>query len=956
MTFFFASENEHNFFKSLTLLFLVFILIVQSNSRLSGQISVAGSIQEYLRLNHAPPGQKIYLHLDRAHYLQGDTIWFKAYTWYGYDQLPDTLNAVLYVDLLDPDGKTKFSRKLLIYKGTSHGEFCLDTTIIPGNYTIRAYTRWMQNSNTGEPFYQSITVSQADQIFIADCTTMIQKHAGLDTLLVSLRFNEFENNGDLKNIFSQRVSYSLSKGGQLLDTGHILAENNNEHIIKYGLSKIDQTGDSTTFEFLIRNEKLNFSKQVRIQVYDKFDIQFFPEGGRMVNGLSGKVAFKAIGADGLSREVRGVIETDDGDVITVFESKHKGMGTFMLNPQSQKKYFASVMHNNRKYVIPLPTASDNGTAISVSLPENGYDTYMTLRYKSSDTNNQKYLIGSAYGKIWFGGIIKAAKDSTSVRIPVELLPEGVCILTVLNGNYRPEGERLIFVDKKKQFKIEAIADSTSYATRSRVTLLIKTTGQDGSPLQTDLSLSVVDREQEPESINFNGISVFKLLDSELRGYIEDAGSYFRNDGSIDYESLDLLLLTHGYRKFLPRNPNPMEQKFQSERSFSISGNVKLNGSKAREANYSYKDVSLIFMCNSSEQFLAQTNPDSLGQFRLEIPLFFGKAHAFLQAKSVKGKPLDCIISLDEVSKAAAFSKPFIESYDISFPEIESVSRLQAIKMTEFSKIPVAGEKVVTVPEVTVTAKNKNWYLEFAANAEKIADLDQLDPKGSKYKDLMDLLVKEFGAKEYFESQIDRYMVKFPVISGKWSFGVPIYLVNGVVLLSAGELGRERIAAALTQVATFPVNEIKNIMVLPPGQIPSHYASPDVAMDMWQSMVVIETYTKDFYRGDPTGIITFMLDGLDSSRQFYSPRYDGPSSENQIYDSRATLYWNPSIITDENGVAKIDFYTSDRETSLSLVINGIEAGTGNSGHKKLLINSNSAAPLTPYLTPLTGRRP
>jgi hypothetical protein len=38
--------------------------------------------------------------------MQGDTIWFKAYLWFGYDQIPDTVSGILYADLICSRGKT----------------------------------------------------------------------------------------------------------------------------------------------------------------------------------------------------------------------------------------------------------------------------------------------------------------------------------------------------------------------------------------------------------------------------------------------------------------------------------------------------------------------------------------------------------------------------------------------------------------------------------------------------------------------------------------------------------------------------------------------------------------------------------------------------------------------------------------------------------------------------------
>ena len=144
-------------------------------------------------------------------------------------------------------------------------------------------------------------------------------------------------------------------------------------------------------------------------------------------------------------------------------------------------------------------------------------------------------------------------------------------------------------------------------------------------------------------------------------------------------------------------------------------------------------------------------------------------------------------------------------------------------------------------------------------------------------------------------------------------------------------------AWLDHISFLHVNEIKKIMVLPPGDIPSHYADVELRMFIRQSLVVIETYSDFSYRGDPQGIKTFILDGLDTPRSFYSPRYEGSSKGTSVYDGRATLYWGPSIKTDSLGQAKVEFYTTDRQTVLDVIVNGMELISGAPGHSISQIN-------------------
>ncbi len=905
----------------------------------------AGSIEEYVQSNQAPPSEKIFLHLDRSSYLQGDTIWFKGYLWYGYDQFPDTTSSILYVDLLDSKGKIELSRKVLVQNGTSEGDFTLDTTIFPGRYIIRAYTRWMQSKNSGEPFYQNITVNPVSQYFQLECDPVIVKQSGGDSLNIKIRFSELDPSGNLKNTCTHRIRYNLKAGDQLLDSGQVVAENTMQKTFGSTLYGVDRKETKAVLELSIDDNSLSYKKQFEIQLRDGIDIQFFPEGGAMVTGLQSRIAFKAIGTDGLSREVKGVIEAKDGIVICEFESSHRGMGSFMMKPEPGKEYFARLMYHNRNYVIPLPAASEKGCVIMVTAAENEVSPRLTIRCTPSELKTKKYVTGSTNGKIWFSMMVGLTKDSCKLKIPVELLPEGICRLTLLSSDFRPECERIIFVDCNKRFKIEIKTDSSSYATRSKVTLLINTTGSDGTPVQANLSLSVTDKELTTIDSATNDINAYKLLQSELKGNIEDAGYYFRDGKCADNESLDLLLLTQGYRKFLSINTKNDEQKFQPGSSLSVSGYVVVNGRKSRAEKFDYTSVDISFFSQAGIVVANKTHPDSLGRFRFQIPLLYGKPLALLQAKTLKGRKLNGEIYLDETVEPPKFAVPMITDINRVTPVVENIRQTQTAIKTELSKDPTAGFMKVNLPEVVVTAKAKNYYLDFEKYAVKIADLDSLDPNGDKYGTLYDLLLREFGAKELSlrirrDSLSGSEIIKtiFMPCSGPGpDYYFPIYVVDGGMFFNGTANSFEEFIGKLTSVSLINVNEIKKLMVLPPGSELSYcYADAEMYMGIRQSLVAIETYKKG-YRGDPQGIKTFILEGLDAPRQFYSPRYDSPDRKSPVYDGRTTLFWKPTIVTDANGQAKVDFFTSDRKSAFEVIVNGIEIENGATGQGQILNN-------------------
>ena len=905
------------------------------------------SLDEYVQLNQELPAEKIFLHLDRPNYMQGDTIWFKAYLWHGYDQVPDTISGVLYVDLISSQGRVLLKRKLLIQNGTARGDFSLDSTITSGNYYVRAYTRLMHNSKMGEPFYQTVTINPSHQNFHFECVPVIKKQPGNDSLQMQLRFFEIDPSGNLNSLYHHDLTYTLRSGGHIIKKGTIQLENNKEYHLSHSLG--DQTILDSLVELsvVVQDDRVSFSDTYKFPLQEHIDVQFFPEGGRLVQGLQSLVAFKAIGPDGLGREVRGEIKTEDDRIVTRFSSTHKGMGVFKLIPKANEEYAAHIWFNRRKYVIPLPEASATGMVMTLSYLDNANNPTISIKRKSPKGPEPVYIVGNSNGKIWFSVAIKSFMDSIRIELQTDLLPEGVSRITILNGEFYPDCERLVYVNKDQGFEIEISPDSGSYKPRSKVSLEIMASDFGLSPVQSELSIAVLDREQRGHTDVTQGIKSFKLLESELQGFIEDPGVYYENGSWAEMELLNLLLLTHGYRKFAPINPDQEHLIFQPERSFDITGKIALTSNKLRAKNYDYQSINLLLLCTSKDGIIVYSHPDSAGDFAIQLPLMSGKHHFILQAETARGKPFKGSIILNEPNTISKFNSITLKSNSVTSTTIEFVRQIQSATKTERSRpsLPDSIAWSQTLEEVTVTAKVKEWYKRYEHDATKIIGLDTLDPNGTKYRTIYDLLVKEFDARLHIYNEWRYATLPCIVTTGapgakRYKYYAPIYVIDGETFWNgAGWDG-----APLKTLASYPVNEIKRILVMPPMHYSTmQYASPDLygsPLYIRQSMVVIESYSKNTYRGTPQGIRTFIRDGLDTPREFYSPQYDGHQKKRPIFDGRATLYWNPTVYTDVNGQATVEFYTSDRQTTLDVIVNGIEVESGDpgQGHTQIKVSS------------------
>ncbi|MES2828731.1 MAG: hypothetical protein V4687_11260 [Bacteroidota bacterium] len=69
-------------------------------------------------------------------------------------------------------------------------------------------------------------------------------------------------------------------------------------------------------------------------------------------------------------------------------------------------------------------------------------------------------------------------------------------------------------------------------------------------------------------------------------------------------------------------------------------------------------------------------------------------------------------------------------------------------------------------------------------------------------------------------------------------------------------------------------------------------------------------------------------------QFYSPKYSGNFADIAARDYRSTIYWEPNIVTDANGKAKLSFFTSDSKGSYTISVEGFDpnGGLGSSRQK------------------------
>ena len=274
-------------------------------------------------------------------------------------------------------------------------------------------------------------------------------------------------------------------------------------------------------------------------------LSFFPEGGDLVAGIKSKIAFKANDQWGKPIKVKGIIINSQGKREDSIRSVHDGMGFFFLIPQKGVTYSAKWKdEKGTDMTTALPEVKSTGAVMQVSV--SGSNRIFTVNYTGdiAASMDSLHIIGTMYQHEVFKVTKATAGAEIKATIPGKNLPSGILTITVFDKNWMPLAERITYLDNKEYiFNTEMEVTHWGLNKRAKNTITIKVPDS----IATNLSVSVTDAAIGSDSSN-NIISHF-MLSSELKGLVYNPSYYFSNSSDSVMEHLDLLMLTHGWRRF-----------------------------------------------------------------------------------------------------------------------------------------------------------------------------------------------------------------------------------------------------------------------------------------------------------------------------------------------------------------------------------------------------------------------
>ncbi|MBS1975666.1 MAG: hypothetical protein JST13_15065, partial [Bacteroidetes bacterium] len=235
-------------------------------------------------------------------------------------------------------------------------------------------------------------------------------------------------------------------------------------------------------------------------IVNKIDIQFFPEGGELVEDIRQKIAFKVINESGLGISVKGILLNNDNDTICSFQTEHNGMGYFYLLPLNGKTYKAIIIaEDGSRTMVYLPKPTISGIVLHID-NDSASRAFVTITsnksYYKLNRDRNFFLI------IYSGGKVVALTinlDSTIINFAIvkQKFQTGIAVITLFSPEGEPLCERLLFIKKNDQLALNIETDKAQYSKRDKVIVRLKTLFQGDTTVSGHFSISVIDENKIP---------------------------------------------------------------------------------------------------------------------------------------------------------------------------------------------------------------------------------------------------------------------------------------------------------------------------------------------------------------------------------------------------------------------------------------------------------------------------
>lgn len=658
---------------------------------------------------------------------------------------------------------------------------------------------------------------------------------------------------------------------------------------------------------------------------DEIDVQFMPEGGELVEGLEGRVAFKAVNALGKGIEVKGAVINQANDTLAGFSTSHLGMGFFSFMPEAGQEYRIEVKKLNGQFVkYSIPKVKKEGFTVTVDNLSNKDNVRVIVRHnKPLNASAEMSIFAHTRGSVGYAAKATLAKKTVLFSIPKANLGEGVTHITLFDDAGLPTAERLVYIQRNRDIEVSIAPSKPSYKPREKIELEITAKDTEGNPVMGHFSLAATDVKQvldkEP---NVQNIRSYFLLSSDLQGAIEQPSGYFNKSNPNAASQMDVLLMTQGWRRF---NWNEVLKDSLALAPFFVEQGISFSGKVARMNKKMPGKVKLTYMIvqKDSTRSVMMGETAETGEFLVYDLDVRDTTEVLVQAVTERGnRNINILLNPFQPAKVTLAKIPL---HSIQFDPNELNEYLK--RTEEYLRIErqIRASREQLLNEVVVKAKRPDPIKDDSRRAmygepSNSVKFDVINTAGAL--SIFDVIQGRVPGVQITGSGMNRSIQ----IRGAANFsGVvePLFLLDGM-------------AVSKDAIMSIPPTDVEAVDILK-GANAAIYGSQGGG-----GVVAILTKrggsTYDWAKDQAEGVITKKILGYSPIRVFYAPKYDKEAPEHVQPDFRATLFWEPMIQTDKEGKAKVSFFASDAQTEVKVRLEGMNA-TGALGVKESTFKVN-----------------
>jgi hypothetical protein len=734
-------------------------------------------------------------------------------------------------------------------------------------------------------------ITFAQQTFIDKVTTSLQKNQLFfeKTFIHTNKTSYYANDniwfkayvGGLNNKPSLKTTLLyvclLDKSGEIIQHKNVLI---NKGIGKGQFEINDSLKTDKYYIQAYTNNMLNFGKKnffiQEINILNekrksepsdkkKYDIQLFPEGGYLLEGIKNNIGIKSL-INGMSYDYSGTIINSKNQEVASFKNEYLGMTKCNFFYTKKEKYKALININDTILIIDIPLAKSKGVLLNLTNKKRIIDIQIKTNNESlTDLKMNKYhLLFHQRNKIT--NFLEIDSLNIDLEIEKKYFFNGVNSATLFKNN-KPILERKFYVEKEDEEVSISLKELSTEKDSINYQLKILNTNSKKS-LKSNISISVLNISTLNSNETTNIKSAF-LLTPYIKGYIEKPAYYFNKKNLKRKEHLDLLMLTQGWTKYsieeMVEDLNPT-YKYDFEIGFKLKGTVspQLSSHLALIS----KDNQLIdkLFLNGNKNFSFN-----------ELLIYKGDTVnlSFLNNKNIVIKPKK--ISFDTIK-----TKPPIKFIPPKSVALKSEKELLYNKWLPFyysdseilEEVIVLGKRRRSEEYYKKKALNKKYRkLVFDIGAYYNIEL----PKESNYS-LMSFLAFEEGVRLV-----------------NWR-GIENYLATGAnkeaVLFIDGKKQKSDDLPA-----TLEMEDVENIMVQP-----------------IKGSKLIQVFTTENYKKNITNLFKEYVfnEGYDKIKKYYAPVYDF----NKKNKAQIEIDWKPDLIT--NNFGEVEFKIKTNSNYLFLI--------------------------------------